>query len=384
MKTPGTGCRTCIVIIIVIQTINGYCQSSNIEGMLSGWSTLSYSESLNGQLGGRYIPALSLDHPVGERFRVDAEFSANLWGTSTFWSGDSTSADSKIKAYRMWFRFSGDQFEIRAGLQKINFGSATLLRTLMWFDRIDPRDPLQLTDGTYGILMRYYFLNNANIWVWGLMGNKEPKGWEAFGSEKHRPEFGGRIQVPVGVGEIGLSYHNRSVDISNDTLIIPVGMHDFAPENRIALDGKIDVGVGLWVESSIIHTDSKYLTRNFSRFLTVGLDYTFGLGNGLNVMAEAFTYSVSDQLAGKGDGVTFSALSARYPLSIITNLSTIFFYDWKNNDLYNFINCSWTFDRWTFYLMGFWNPDRFQVYPGMEEVNLFAGKGIQLMVVFNH
>jgi hypothetical protein len=34
--------------------------------------------------------------------------------------------------------------------------------------------------------------------------------------------------------------------------------------------------------------------------------------------------------------------------------------------------------------MGFWNPDRFQVYPLMEEANLFAGKGIQIMAVFNH
>ncbi len=384
MRIPGTYHRTWIVVYLVMQSVFGNSQSSTIEGMLSGWGTVSYSESLNGQVGGRYIPALTLDHPLGERFRVDAELSANVWGASTFWSGDSITTNNKIKPYRMWVRFSGDQFEIRAGLQKVNFGSATLLRPLMWFDRIDPRDPLQLTDGTYGILMRYYFLNNANIWVWGLIGNTETKGWEAFGSEKNRPEFGGRVQVPVPLGELGLSYHNRSVDISNDTLVISLGRHDYARENRIALDGKVDIGVGLWFESTIIHTDSKHLNRDFNRFLTVGLDYTFGMGNGLNVMTEVFTYSVSDQLAGKGDGVTFSALSANYPLSIITNLNAIFFYDWKNNDLYNFINCSWTFDRWTFYLMGFWNPDRFQVYPGMEEVNLYAGKGVQLMAVFNH
>ncbi len=384
MRASDTYQRTFFVAFIVMQTISGYCQSFNFEGMLSGWGTLSYSESLNGQIGGRYIPALALDHPVGERFRIDAEVSANVWGTSTFWSGDSTTASSKIKPYRMWLRFSGDQFEIRAGLQKINFGSATLLRPLMWFDRIDARDPLQLTDGTYGLLMRYYFLNNANIWVWGLIGNKDPKGWEAFGSEKNRPEFGGRIQVPVRIGEIGLSYHNRSVDIGNDTLFIPAGMHDLAPENRIALDGKIDLGIGLWFESSVIHTDSKYLPMDLNRFLTVGLDYTFGLGNGLNVMTEVFTFSASEKLFGKGDGLTFSSLSVNYPLSIITNMSTIFFYDWENKELYNFINCSWTFDRWTFYLMGFWNPERFQVYPGLDEVNLFAGKGIQLMAVFNH
>lgn len=384
MRLPGTYHRTWIVVYLVMQSVLGNSQSSNIEGMLTGWSTISHSESLNGQLGGRYIPGLTLEHPVGERFRVDAEFSANIRGSATFWSGDSTCTDSKAKAYRMWFRFSGDQFEIRAGLQKINFGSASLLRPLMWFDRIDARDPLQLTDGTYGLLLRYYFLNNANIWLWGLIGNDEPKGWEAFGSEKYRPEFGGRIQLPVGIGEIGLSYHNRSTDIRNDTLVIPDGMHDFAREKRIALDGKIDIGVGLWLESSIIQTDSKYIARDISRFLTVGLDYTFGLGNGLSLMTEVFTYSVSDQLFNKGYGVTFSALSANYPLTIITNLSAIVFYDWKNNDLYNFINCSWVFDRWTFYLMGFWNPDRFQVYPGMEEANLFAGKGVQIMAVFNH
>ena len=68
-------------------------------------------------------------------------------------------------------RYSSDQFELRLGLQKINFGSASMLRPLMWFDQMDPRDPLHLTDGVWGLLARYYFLNNANIWLWGLYGN---------------------------------------------------------------------------------------------------------------------------------------------------------------------------------------------------------------------
>ena len=65
------------------------------------------------------------------------------------------------------------------GLQKINFGSAVLLRPLMWFDSLDPRDPLQLTDGVYAVLLRYYFPNNANLWAWALYGNDSPKGWES-------------------------------------------------------------------------------------------------------------------------------------------------------------------------------------------------------------
>ena len=42
--------------------------------------------------------------------------------------------------------------------QKMNFGSAIILRCLTWFNSIDPRDPLQATDGKTGPLLRYYFL----------------------------------------------------------------------------------------------------------------------------------------------------------------------------------------------------------------------------------
>lgn len=63
------------------------------------------------------------------------------------------------------FRFSGQLSgrvsELRLGLQKINFGSAQLFRPLMWFDKMDPRDPLQMTDGVWGALYRYYFRNNG-------------------------------------------------------------------------------------------------------------------------------------------------------------------------------------------------------------------------------
>ena len=384
MKALTTGRRAWIYIIMLLNMSYGFSQTIGFEGMLAGWGTLSYSEKLNGQLGARYIPQLNFESPLGEKYKIDAELSANVWGSSTFWSNDSINLDEDLKPYRMWVRFSGDQFEVRAGLQKINFGSANMLRPLMWFDRIDPRDPLQLTDGTYGLLARYYFLNNANIWVWGLIGNKEPKGWEMFGSEKNRPELGGRIQVPLFTGEIGLSYHNRSVDLPPDTITVPANVLTIAPENRLALDAKIDIGVGLWFESSIVHTNFEYYELNYTRSLTAGMDYTFGLGNGLSLMTEAFHYSISDNVFGEGIGNTFQAISVTYPLTIFTNLSAIVFYDWVNNDIYNFANCTFTFDKWTFYMMGFWNPDRFQVFPGSQEVNLFAGKGIQVMAVFNH
>ena len=125
-------------------------------------------------------------------------------------------------------------------------------------------------------------------------------------------------------------------------------------------------------------------TQGYQRYLNLGADYTFNLGNGLNIMTEYFTFSIADKAFIQGDGISFTALSLNYSFSIINSLNAIVFYDWENNDLYNFINWTWQFDKWSFYFMGFWNPDRFQVYPGMEEANLFAGKGIQIMAVFNH
>lgn len=371
-----------IITPLVFLCLNSYNQDIELNGMLAGWGTASYSNKLNGMIGFRYLPELSLSYPIREKYTFDSEISLNARATSIFWSDDSIDHDGQVKPYRIWLRFSGDQFELRAGLQKINFGSAVMLRPLMWFDRIDPRDPLQITDGVYGLLGRYYFLNNANIWIWGLYGNKDIKGWEFAKARKKKPEAGGRIQVPLLTGEVAGTYHFRQADFSKsnpyDTITYPGAIN----ENRLGLDGKFDMLIGLWFEGVMIRQDLE--NNSYQRYLNLGADYTFNLGNGLNIMTEYFTFSFADKAFIQGENVSFSALSLNYSFSIINSLNAIVFYDWKNDDLYNFINWSWQFDKWSFYLMGFWNPDRFQVYPGLEEANLFAGKGIQFMAVFNH
>lgn len=361
-----------------------YSHSQDIElnGMLAGWGTASYSNELNGMLGLRYVPELSMSYSIKEKYTLDSEISFNARTTSIFWSDDSIDFDGQIKPYRIWFRFSGDQFELRAGLQKINFGSAAMLRPLMWFDRIDPRDPLQITDGVYGLLGRYYFLNNANIWIWTLFGNQDAKGWESAETWKNKPELGGRIQVPILTGEVAGTYHFRQADFRESTMYDTVSYPGAINENRFGLDGKFDMIIGLWFEGAMIRQDLE--NNSYQRYLNLGADYTFNLGNGLNIMTEYFTFSIADKAFIQGEGVSFTAVSLNYSFSIINSLNAIVFYDWENDDLYNFINWSWQFDKWSFYLMGFWNPNRFQVYPGLEETNLFAGKGIQFMAVYNH
>lgn len=362
--------------LLSLSQLNGYTQSFSTQGLLTGWTTINTNKDIKPLIGIRYIPEFSLAQPISSRFNLDAELSFNLQGSGRLYSMDDIRTTGKGKPYRLWLRFASSQFEARLGLQKINFGSAVLLRPLMWFDSIDPRDPLRLTDGVYGLLLRYYFLNNANIWLWSLYGNENPKGWEAMSTKKHAPELGGRLQTPLGNGEIAFSYHHRRFAIPEFEVT--------APENRYALDGKWDIGVGVWFEGVLTHQGSDLLLYPWQSALNIGLDYTFGLGNGLNVTAEHFIYGAGEEAFKAQRSFKFSALALNYPVSLLDNISGIIYYDWDNRELYNFFSWQRTYDRWSIYLMAFWNPESFQIYQMQTEDNLFSGQGIQFMVVFNY
>ena len=380
------------ICILVFALIVGFQKSSisyaqsiiDLQGQMSAWMTINPEQSFETQIGLRYIPELFIEKNIFKKYSINSEISLNTYGSGLIHSFDDIDTDGKLKPYRMWLRFSSSQFEVRAGLQKINFGSATLLRPLMWFDRIDPRDPLQLTDGVYGLLGRYYFLNNANIWLWGLYGNDETKGWEVIPSDKKKIEYGGRIQVPLFTGEIAVSYHHRKANLQNQAFAAFLSSKNQIPEDRFGLDGKWDIGIGLWFEGVLIQQDVDIARLRYQRLINVGLDYTFELGNGLNMLGEYFTLETSEKAFGSGEGISFSAVSFNYPLSLLDNLTAMIYYDWEQENWYRFINFQRTLDNWSFYLMGFWNPAQFQIYQNQQGKNLFAGKGLQVMVVFNH
>jgi hypothetical protein len=361
-------------------------QAYEFQGQLSGWITVTEEESSPTQVGLRYIPSLFISKSVAGAYSIDAELSLNTYGTGLVHAFDDVDTDGKMKPYRLWLRFSGSQCEVRLGLQKINFGSASLLRPLMWFDRIDSRDPLQLTDGVYGLLFRYYFLNNANIWLWGLYGNGDTKGWDIVPSVDNVIEYGGRFQYPVPTGEIAFSYHRRKMDLEKGlhsllSMIYGDIPREFYPryvlakksasENRFGLDAKWDMEIGVWFEGVLLHQDIDILAMKYQRLVNIGCDYTFGLGNGLHIL-------------GSGEGFEFSALSVNYPLGLVDNITGILYYDWENGDWYRFINWQRTYDKWRFHLIGFWNPERFQIYRAQDEVSTLRGKGVQLLIIFNH
>ena len=284
----------------------------DFKGEASAYGSYSSDNDLDFFLGGRYLPELNYGYTFVNKSLLDFELSANINGSVLFRPFDSAETDGAIKPYRVWARYSGQQYELRLGLQKINFGPAMMLRSLQWFDEMDARDPLKFTTGVYGALARYYFLNNANVWVWSLYGNENPRGFESLKNNKEKPEFGGRLQLPVPKGEVALTYHHRSASSEN---LADMPSFQEIPENRFALDGKWDVGVGAWFEAVHINKTKDVDMLTNQSFLTLGVDYTFAIGNGLNVTLENMTSTLDQKAFEFENSSNVTATSIRYPYS---------------------------------------------------------------------
>ncbi|MCU4155812.1 hypothetical protein J1N10_07470 [Carboxylicivirga sp. A043] len=351
------------------------------QGQVVGWGHYNPDNPYPMYFGARFIPQLNYEITLANSGLIDFEGSANIVGDVGVHIPDSSDWNGKLSPYRIWARYSNEQLEFRVGLQKINFGSATLLRPLMWFDQVDPRDPLQLTDGVWGGLMRYYFMNNANLWLWVLYGNDNLKGWEFIESNHRIPEFGGRFQLPIPLGEAAISYHHRLADSRG--LDEAIRSFEKIPENRLGIDARLDKVIGFWFEGAWVSTikDLGAFTNQMS--LNLGLDYTFGFGNGLNVLAEHLVTAYNEKAFRFDESVNFSALSLNYPIGMFDNLNTIVFYNWADKQFYNFINWSKQYDSIALNIMGYWNPDDYNMIMQANAENLFAGTGIQLMLVYN-
>jgi hypothetical protein len=374
---------TTISVVAFVVVASSCAAEFSFHGRASGWLGASRDSSYRVLTGLRYLPEGRLSVPINGEYAFDAEASINGFVSVDARPFDPPDIDARIKPYRGFVRLSSSRFEARAGLQKVNFGSATLLRPLMWFDRIDPRDPLELTDGVYGLLGRYYFQNNINVWAWGLLGNSAPKGWEAWGSERWVPELGGRAQVPVPRGELAVTYHHRRLhQKGGDLELLPL-----QDEDRLGFDAKMDIGVGLWLEGTLSRETRRIINGDgrcfWTRAAVGGADYTFGIGSGLGLTAEHMLVGVAAEPFGRGTDVWFSALMLSFPLGLLDNLRGMVYYDWKNEDSYSYLGWQRTLDNWVFSVGAFWNPDQPAAATGRPIAGA-AGKGIRLDVVFNH
>jgi hypothetical protein len=372
-----------LLLFLTMPLLNAQDSIFKFKGQVDGYAGINFYKPVQVQTGLRFLPTLSIGKNLNSNLKFDSEISFDSYLDYQYAGSGNEVSDLKIKPYRLWIRLSTDRFELRAGLQKINFGSASALRPLMWFDHLDPRDPLQLTDGVYALLGRYYFQNNANAWLWVLWGNDKTMGWETVPAVRKIPEFGGRMQFPVPKGEIAVSYHHRTANLAG--VLSPDEIHGAAsyPEDKIGLDGKWDIGPGVWTEYSLTHStlDSAYF-QPWTKLFTLGIDYTFSVGNGLYMASEFFRYSTAGEIFNKGINQTFSSFTVNYPIGI-NKIGSIIYYNWTDKSWYRFINLQRQSDNWTYYLFLFWNPGKFAIYNNISGNNLFSGKGIQLMAVLN-
>lgn len=332
--------------------------------------------------GVRYIPELTYSLELDSINKLDFEASVNLSGSVLFKPFYKSVSTQGIDPYRLWIRYTRNKFELRGGLQKIDFGSASIIRPLQWFNQIDARDPLQLTNGVYGLLSRYYFKNNANIWTWVLYGNDKLRGFDSYTGKANRPEVGGRIQYPFSKGEMAISYNNRKVDLS---LYFPNSIdQDEIIENKIGFDTKWDLVVGFWIETSYarLNKTSGYFTNQV--LANVGMDYTFSIGNGLTTSVEHLINSMDEHSFEFKNNNHFTACTMSYPIGFFDSLSLVSYYSWTTKDPILLLNYEHQFKNFTGYLMGYFNPETNVALPENKLVNSFSGFGIRVLAVINH
>jgi len=311
-----------------------------------------------------YKPKLDFDLYNKQEHLFDTEFSYDFNLSYNNFNDQELSLSGKL--YRGWFRYSSSQTELRVGLQKINFGPAQILRSLQWFDSLDYYDPTQTTEGVKALLGRYYFLNNANIWLWGIWGDRNETSLDKFFSDENNLEFGSRIQYPFEFCDAALTFHHCKLGTTR--------------ENRFGFDARWDFIVGFWLEAVTTNFSESLFLPRWQKYMTLGSDYTISCGNGIYILGEYFVYAESENdLFASSYQTKTAAVSISYPLGLFDSIKAAVIYDWATEDFSRSLSYQRTYDNMSFNLNLLWNPE------GSNSVQMISTDGIsaQLMIVCN-
>ena len=357
-----------LLLLTLTGAIKG--QSFEFNGQLSTWGNgVRVHDEWNKSFGIRYLPHFNYSFSLNGNDVLNSEVMFNTYYETNFKSGS-----RDFKTYRAILRYSTAQSEIQLGLQKIDFGPARLLRSLMWFDRVDPRDPLNLTDGVYALRYKYVFLDNTNLWLWCLYGNTKNTGYEIMPTVKNTPELGGRFQLPALSGEIAATFHTRKVDAR---------LYNYR-ENRYALDGRWDAGIGLWFESVFQQSISELVAYKWNRMITFGADYTIPEGNGIYVMAEHMNITFSQSVLKTDQSWNITAAMITYTPDVLDNFTLQEYYDWRKGAMYHYFQVKRTYDNFIINLSLFHYPEDGDSIFLSGKASLLAGYGMQLMLIYNY
>lgn len=379
------GRKLCAMVYIVthffvsFNGIAGTLSDMEIKGQLSANYVGEHDSAWQNRAVLGYIPDITLKKPLSEDILWDLNLSANI--NADYVSYPESHTSSSFSLYRLNLQLKTPQSDTRFGLQKINFGPALILRSLRWFDQLSPTDPLKLTEGVKGLRYRYFFMNNANVWLWILYDNNDPKGYERTATKTDAPEFGARLQYPLEMGELGFSVHGRKTE-SMGFSATSTGQDLI--EKRLAFDGKWDLGMGVWYEYVLIDQGvSSQAYNNWFKMLTLGADYTFEIGNGIHFVAEHLISSESDKaMTWRQDNQT-TAFQFSYPVGILDAVSLTEIYSWRQKQAFTYLRWDRAYDNWVFSFGVFSAPELVSTNSSVASTGL-SGKGLQVVIVFNH
>jgi len=357
------------IFLILFQALSAnYSLNNKISLLMNFFDTASTQRH---HLKLNYKPKLDLLVLQKDSWFIDSEITGELYFNS--YVNDKKVLERKnLRFYRGWFRYSDNRSELRIGRQKINFGTAHILRSLQWFDRIDPRDPQQNTSGIDALLFRYYFPNNANFWLWTVLADEHLKGIEIIRSEDNSLELGGRLEYPFEYCESAVTFHSRQLDAE---------FNDKIRENRFGIDSRWDSFLGYWIELSLSFYDKSDLIPELSKNVTVGADYTIPFLDGIYILAEHSLFSISDNgLFSSSSETSATALNLSYNLNIFSGLNSILLYNWDNQDLSAYFSYTLSFDYLDLVFSLFSNPSLLE--PNYDQIN-YDGSSFQLRAIYN-
>ena len=349
------------------------------RGQLLERSNIYFEPHTHSLSGITYIPEIALSKAIGKQHYLKFSGAVDLSENIIFENGQSPTYKFQSNLYRLWARYTYQGMEVRLGLQKINFGSAKVLRPLQWFDDIDPTDPFKFTSGVYGILGKYYFSDNSNIWVWSLIENKTKNQFDILQTDPKKPEYGTRIQYQMHKGEIALTVDRKY------TIYKEGGLNQKYGEKRFGIDGKWDLGIGLWLEATSIIQDKNSNMIPNQTLMTIGIDYTFPLGGGLNIAFENLYYSTGKQVINTFKTYNIGSLQTSLPINIASNISSIINHSWENASTSIFLGYEYQFNAITTHFQYFYIPDNgINKEQIIQETTPRYGHGFQFIISYNH
>jgi len=346
---------------------------SGLSGSYNGqlWSDTNIDSKLS-NVG--YIPTFSFEKNIIDNKYLDFEFSRKF----IYDSNDKVFLNDN---YRSWIRYSDNNMDARLGLQKISFGNAIILRPLNWFDSIDFRNTSGQTDGLNALRLQFYPNLTQSVWLWCV--------------DQGDISCGGRFEFFNTYGSFAITYHYDMNNELHEIFQIPQIIDEqqlfeeienseellqsiyekifYRRKNkRIGLEYRYDGNVGMWFDGSIISfNNSDYNSYNI---ITVGIDYTIPIYNGLLLMTETMktsnVYPDIPELDLHSDMIS-TALMVSTPVGLLNNLMYVSIKSWKSKDKFNFIRWSTTLDYLSLSCMLSVNPKPLE-------------DSFKIMLIYNH